>query len=59
MAKNKNKRKDAEGIDMARELDKATREMERNKRLIEAGETFRSRKPKAREKAPSQYKPFK
>lgn len=48
-AKKRSKREEPEKINMSRELAKATREMERNKRLTAADETYRSRKPKARE----------
>lgn len=59
MARKKRARKSREGpIDMDRELRRAEKEMARNKRLIEAGETYRSRKRTGPEKAPSHYKPM-
>ena len=49
-------KKKQEPIDMGLEIWKAIKVMARNKRLIEAGETFRSRKRTGPEKAPSHYK---
>lgn len=56
MSKKKRSKKKEESIDMDYELVKATREMARNKRLIEADETYRSRKKTGPEKAPNQYR---
>ena len=50
--KHRNKKKEPP-IDMDYELEKATKEMARNKRLVEAGETFRSRRRTGPEKSPS------